>query len=56
VKHLVEAYFVLAWENISKVSQKSKTWESFSYSLNKEKYLKVFLVDGEVPMDNNSAE
>lgn len=43
-------------ENISKVPQKSKTWEGFSYSINQEKYLKVFLDDGEVPMDNNAAE
>ena len=29
--------------------QKSKTWEGFNYSLNQEKYLKVFLDDGEAP-------
>ena len=56
VKPLVEAYFVWVRENLSKVPQKSKTWEGFSYSLNQEKYLKVFLDDGEVPMDNNAAE
>lgn len=27
-----------------------------SYSINQEKYLKVFLEDGNVPMDNNAAE
>ena len=43
-------------ENLLKVPQKSKTWEGFNYSLNQEKYLKVFLDDGEVPMDNNAAE
>ncbi len=31
-------------------------WEGFQYSINQEKYLKVFLDDGEVPMDNNAAE
>ena len=56
VKPLVEAYFVWVRENLPKVPQKSKTWEGFSYSLNQEKYLKVFLDDGEVPMDNNAAE
>ena len=56
VKPLVEAYFVWVRENLSKVPQKSKTWEGFSYSLNQEKYLKVFLDDGEVPIDNNAAE
>ena len=56
VKPLVEAYFAWVRENLSKVPQKSKTWEGFSYSLNQEKYLKVFLDDGEVPIDNNAAE
>lgn len=56
VKPLVEAYFVWVRENHPKVPQKSKTWEGFNYSMNQEKYLKVFLEDGEVPMDNNAAE
>ncbi len=56
VRPLVEAYFTWVRENLSKVPQKSKTWEGFQYSLNQEKYLKVFLDDGEVPMDNNAAE
>lgn len=56
VRPLVEAYFTWARENILKVPQKSKTWEGFNYSINQEKYLKVFLDDGEVPMDNNAAE
>ena len=56
VKPLVEAYFVWVRENLPKVPQKSKTWEGFNHSLSQEKYLKVFLDDGEVPMDNNAAE
>ena len=56
VKPLVEAYFVWVRETLPKVPQKSRTWEGFNYSLNQEKYLKVFLDDGEVPMDNNAAE
>ncbi|MDO4314103.1 MAG: hypothetical protein Q4C52_13565 [Eubacteriales bacterium] len=48
-------YFIWAKETISKVPQKSKTWEGFHYSLNQEKYLKVFLEDGEVPMDLHKA-
>ena len=56
VRPLVEAYFTWAKETIRKVPQKSKTWEGFHYSINQEKYLKVFLDDGEVPMDNNAAE
>ena len=56
VRPLVEAYFTWVKENILKVPQKSKTWEGFNYSINQEKYLKVFLDDGEVPMENNAAE
>ena len=56
VKPLVEAYFTWVRENIPKVPQKGKTHEGFMYCLNQEKYLKVFLDDGEVPMDNNAAE
>jgi hypothetical protein len=56
VKPLVEAYFTWVRTNIRKVPEKGKTWNGFSYSLNQEKYLKVFLQDGEVPMDNNAAE
>ena len=56
VRPLVEDYFVWVRETLPKVPQKSKTWEGFNYSLNQEKYLKVFLDDGEVPMDNNAAE
>ena len=56
VRPLVEAYFRWVRENLPKVPQKSKTWEGLNYSLNQEKYLKVFLDDGEVPMDNNAAE
>ena len=56
VRPLVEAYFVWVKETLLKVPQKSKTWEGLNYSINQEKYLKVFLDDGEVPMDNNAAE
>ena len=56
VKPLVDAYFVWAKENESKVPAKGKTHKGFTYSINQENYLKVFLEDGEVPMDNNSAE
>ena len=56
IKPLVEAYFTWVRQNMGKVLQKSKTWNGFTYSLNQEKYLKVFLEDGEVPLDNNAAE
>lgn len=56
VKPLVEAYFVWVKEHVGKVLPKSTTWNGFNYSINQEKYLKTFLNDGEVPMDNNAAE
>lgn len=56
VKPLVDAYFAWAKEKISTVPEKSKTYNGFSYSINQEEYLRTFLNDGEVPIDNNSAE
>lgn len=52
----MEAYFAWVREHINKVLKNSKTWNGFNYALNQEKYLKVFLTDGDVPMDNNAAE
>ena len=47
-----------AWinENKGSVPAKSATGKAFTCCLNQEKYLKVFLENGEVPMDNNAAE
>lgn len=56
VKPLVDAYFVWAKQNRQSVPAKSKTANGLTYSLNQEKYLRTFLEDGEVPMDNNAAE
>ena len=56
VKPLVDAYFMWVKQNLTKVPAKSKTYNGFSYSINQEKYLRTFLGDGEVPVDNNSAE
>ena len=33
-----------------------KLREGFTYALNQERYLKVFLTDGDVPIDNNASE
>lgn len=41
-------------ENILRVLQKSKMWGVFGYSQNLGKYLKVFLNDGEMPIDNST--
>ena len=56
VKPLVDAYFVWVKQNIEKVPAKGKTANGCSYSINQETYLRRFLDDGEIPMDNNSAE
>jgi len=56
VKPLVDAYFAWVKKNEDKVPGKGKTHKGLTYSINQEKYLRVFLEDGEIPMDNNAAE
>ena len=56
VAPLVDAYFDWIKTTHAKVFKGSKTDKAMQYSLNQEKYLRVFLSDGEVPMDNNGAE
>ncbi len=53
---LVRAFFVYLKKEGALIAPKSKTGEAISYCINQEKYLRVFLTDGEVPMDNNAAE
>ena len=58
IKPLVEEYFTwlkdIAFSGT--VPPKSKTAEGIRYNLNQEQYLKVFLEDGEVPIDNSASE
>lgn len=56
VRPLVDEYFAWIREQEGKVPARSRTGKGISYSMNQEKYLRRFLEDGEVPMDNNSAE
>ena len=56
VKPLVDAYFAWVKQHLTSVPEKSKTANGFTYSINQEKYLRVFPEDGEVPLDNNIAE
>ena len=56
VKPLVDALFVYLKQKEPKIKAKGKMRDAFNYALNQEKYLKVFLTDGEVPMDNNASE
>ena len=56
VKPLVDALFAYHKKTHIEVSPKSKLGDAYGYTLNQEKYLRVFLADGEVPIDNNAAE
>ena len=56
IKPLVDTYFNWVRINIEKIMPKSKTHNGMTYSLNQEKYLRRFLDDGEIPIDNNAAE
>lgn len=54
VKPLVDVFFVYLKK--LNVSSKDKFGEAVSYALNQERYLRVFLENGEVPIDNNASE
>ena len=58
IKPLVEEYF--AWVKDAfrqgQVLPKSETAKGLAYSINQEEYLKVFLTDGEVPIDDSASE
>lgn len=53
---LVDAFFAYLKNEGAKIAPKSKTGEGITYCLNQEGYLRVFLTDGAVPIDNNAAE
>ncbi|MBB2181546.1 IS66 family transposase [Lachnospiraceae bacterium MD1] len=56
VKPLVEAFFTWVKANRHTVPEKSETGKAFTYCINQEQYLRTFLEDPTVPLDNNSAE
>ena len=56
VKPLVDAFFAYLKQNSDRVPKSGKTKEAFTYALNHERYLRVFLENGDVPMDNNASE
>ena len=56
VKPLVDAFFAYLKQNEPKIPKNGKIREAFTYALNRESYLKVFLEDGDVPIDNNASE
>lgn len=56
VKPLVDKFFAWAKTAILKVPAESATAKALQYSINQEGYLRVFLDDPNVPMQNNRAE
>lgn len=56
VKPLVDALFAYLKQNEPLIERKGTLRAAFTYALNQEKYLRVFLSDGEVPIDNNASE
>ena len=55
IQPLVDALFTYIKQHDSEIP-KGKLREAVNYLLNQEKYLRVFLTDGDVPMDNNASE
>lgn len=56
LKPLVDEFFAWLKEHRKDVTLKSLTGKAITYALNQEEYLRVFLSEGDVPMDNNAAE
>lgn len=52
----VDAYFAWVKESLPIVPSGGSTCKALQYNLNQEEYLRFFLTDGKVPMDNNTAE
>jgi len=58
VKPLVDEYFawLKALQGSPEIDQSSKTAKAINYSINQEPYLRLFLSDAIIPLDNNDAE
>lgn len=58
IKPLVEDFFAWVKEQLATtgVPPKSKTADGLKYCINQEKYLKVFLDNADVPIDNSASE
>lgn len=52
----VDAYFEWVKQKYNQVTHNSTIGKALAYSINQEKYLRVFLTDGMIPPDNNYAE
>ena len=56
VKPLVDSFFHWCSESLNRVPPSSETAKGIQYCLNQEKYLRIFLSDPQIPLDNNLAE
>lgn len=56
IKPLVDALFAYLKKMEPTVPTSGQLRKAYTYILNQEKYLRVFLEDGEVPIDNNASE
>ena len=56
IRPLVDALFAYIKLHKDEVSSVSALGKAITYALNQETYLRVFLEDGDVPMDNNASE
>ncbi|QUO23261.1 IS66 family transposase [Clostridiaceae bacterium Marseille-Q4143] len=52
----VDAYFAWIKQKYAQVTPNGSIGKALAYSINQEKHLRVFLSDGNIPMDNNYAE
>lgn len=56
IKPKVNAFFAWAKKLLSDMAAQGQTAKALQYCINQEQYLRVFLKNGDVPMDNNAAE
>ena len=56
IKRKVDEFFAWAKEHYSDTGMKDLTSRGLSYCINNEKYLRRFLEDGEIPIDNSATE
>ena len=58
IKPLVEDFFAWAKQQAAEcaVPPKSKTGQGLNFVIHQENYLKVFLTDGDIPIDNSASE
>jgi transposase len=52
----VDAYFAWVKQKYEQVTHNSTIGKALAYSIHQEEYLRAFLSDGDIPMDNNYAE